>query len=315
MKQKQLIPFVSGLTTEQSTNWYSHLQLAMPDYEIKILTSENVSDFKTADVAIVANPDVGLLKLLPALKWVQSLWAGVEVLLAELPLDTLVCRMEDVELQKAMAEACLAWTLYLHRHMHLYQQQQERRVWLQHPVNAASETIVAVLGLGKLGLAACQRLQSNGFSVKGWSRSPKSVTGLDTFHGEEGLNQVLSNADIVIVLLPLTSETRLLINAKTIGMMKTGASLINFSRGGVIENSSLCQALQIGGLTHAVLDVFDVEPLPDDDPLWGIQNVTILPHISAPTNMVSASKIAGENVQRWLEQGKLPTMVDRLTGY
>lgn len=313
--KKQLIPFVSGLNKQQTDDWLKHLRNAMQQYEIALLDHSSLLRFKDVELAIVANPDSDSISALPKLEWVQSLWAGVEGLVSTLPGKIRICRMEDHELQKAMAEAVLTWVLYLHRHMHLYKEQQNSAIWMQHPVVAPEHRSVAVLGAGLLGQACCKRLQLNGFSVKAWSRAQKNIPGLDIYCGEEGFRRVLEGADIVVLLLPLTPDTQGLIDSDTIQLMKPGACLINFARGGIINIKALLAALASGKLEHAVLDVFGTEPLPTDDPLWKLSKVTVLPHISAPTNMQSASKIAAHNIRNWFERRQLPNTVDREAGY
>ncbi|WP_288960911.1 NAD(P)-dependent oxidoreductase, partial [uncultured Sulfitobacter sp.] len=160
------------------------------------------------EVAIVANPDPEQLQNMPNLKWVQSLWAGVENLVHTLPDEVAVVRMTDPQLAKTMAEAVLTMTLYLHRDLPKYAEQQLDAVWEQHTLTLPEDRIVGILGLGALGRAACGTLSLNGFDVLGWSRSLRSIPDVRCYFGDDGLAELLSIADIVVILLPLTNETK-----------------------------------------------------------------------------------------------------------
>lgn len=127
--------------------------------------------------------------------------------------------------------------------------------------------------------------------------------------------RLIETSDIVVLLIPLTRETTGLLGKNEFAHMKKGASLINFSRGPVIDTNALVDALDKRRLDHAVLDVFDQEPLPPDSPLWQNENITVLPHISAPTNKESAAKIVAKNIANWRKTEKLPPTVNRIRGY
>ncbi len=313
---KPIVPFAHGFTGAERDVWLSALQAPQPAFEIVPAELLTPAQARSAQVAIVANPDPAVLSQLPNLLWVQSLWAGVERLMIALPNPKVrIARLIDACLTETMAEAVLAWTLYLHRDMPRYAAQQAEGIWLQWPVPAAKERVVAVLGLGELGGAAASRLAANGFTVLGWSRSPKTLAGIRTFSGENGLSQVLLHADIVIVLLPLTPQTLGLISHDRLREMKAGSSLINFARGAVVDNDALIAALNTGALDHAVLDVFATEPLPPNSGLWTHPSITVLPHISAPTGKRSASKYVIETITKWFEDGTTPTFVTAEKGY
>ncbi len=199
--------------------------------------------------------------------------------------------------------------------MPTYMRQQRDKVWLDHSLKLPQEYTVAVLGIGKLGSASALRLKQNGFNVVGWSRQPKPIDGLATFSGPDGMKTVLAQADIVVLLMPLTAETRGLFDKDTFAAMKPGASLINFARGPIINDQALLAMLETGHLKHAVLDVFDEEPLPRDHQFWAHPGVTVLPHISAPTITSTASSIVAKNIGQYFQTGKVPQTVDRTKGY
>lgn len=313
---KTVIPFVAQTHDEDRRTWTAALGEAMPDCEIKPFDALTDEERQAATVAIVADPDPAELARLPNLVWIHSLWAGVERIVGELPVDgPTIVRLEDPQMAKTMAEAVLAWTLYLHRDMPRYRHQQQRKIWQEHPLPLPSERTVGLLGLGALGRVAAAKLLEQEFRVCAWSRSGTAMSGVETFAGDAGLDKVLNQSDIVVVLMPLTAETRGLVNANRLSSMKKGASVINFARGPIIDTSALIEHLDRGHLDHAVLDVFDQEPLPVQSPLWEHPRVTVLPHISGPTNRTTASAIVAGNLRAYLDTGTVPQGVDRLRGY
>lgn len=310
-----VVPFVSQEPLNEINLWLDALRAAFPT-SIKIMPVDELQSTEDVRVALVANPDPADIETLTDLVWVQSLWAGVEKLISEPALDPIgICRLVDPTLAATMAEAVLAWALYLHRDMPSYRSQQRKRLWAQLPYRPSSECRVGILGLGKLGMAAATRLTDNGFNVLGWSKRPKESASISCYHGEEGLSELVQQADILVNLLPLTSDTHSLINGSLMDQLPAGASLINFGRGPTLDTDALVRRLDNGALKHAVLDVFDEEPLSQDSPLWRHPSITILPHISAPTTMTTAAKIAADNIVRYLDTGALPELIDRSQGY
>ncbi|WP_369058244.1 glyoxylate/hydroxypyruvate reductase A [Caulobacter sp. 73W] len=307
------IAFASRQPAEAEAQWLAALSAAMPELSVRALRDLDAEARRKVEVAIVANPDPADLALLPNLKWIHSTWAGVERLVAELGAGAPpIVRLVDPELARTMAEAVIAWTYYLQRDMPAYAAVQQARRWEPRPYRRPGETTVGLLGLGALGVAAARRLSEAGFKVMGWSRTPKDIPGVDA---RTELPGVLSASDIVVCLTPLTDQTRGLLNAERLGWMKPGAGLINFARGPIVVTGDLLAALDTAHLSHAVLDVFDQEPLPADSPLWSHRSVTVLPHISAVTDRGTASAIVADNIRRWLSQGVLPQTVDMARGY
>ncbi|MCK7613251.1 2-hydroxyacid dehydrogenase [Roseibium sediminicola] len=312
-----IVPFVSEASQDERQAWCEALPEALSGVAtVKPFEDLTDEERKLATVAIVANPDPAKVAALPNLVWVQSLWAGVERLTAELPADgPLIVRLTDPQMAETMSEAVLAWTLYLHRDMPRYRVQQDRKIWQGHELKLPGEQTVGMLGLGKLGAAAALRLKANGFSVLGWSRSAKALTGIACHHGADGLRTVLERSDILVLLMPLTEDTKGLIGQDELSACKEGAALINFARGPILDEPALLAALDNGPLGHAVLDVFDKEPLPASHPFWTHAKVTLLPHISAPTITSTASKIVAANIGGYLAGGTVPPSVDRSRGY
>jgi glyoxylate/hydroxypyruvate reductase A len=179
----------------------------------------------------------------------------------------------------------------------------------------AQDRRIGVLGLGELGKVSAQRLAQNGFSVSGWSRNAKQVDGITCFHGEGGLTSFLDQSVILVCLLPLTMETKGLLNQQTLSRLPEGARLINFARGSIIDDDALLVMLDENHIDHAVLDVFMQEPLPVNHLYWQNASVTVLPHISAPTHPVSASDIVASNIKNFRLTGDIPPAVDPVRGY
>jgi glyoxylate/hydroxypyruvate reductase A len=312
-----VIPFVDAPGDAARTHaWVGSLQAPLPEARIVPFDALTADDKAACTVAIVADPSPADLMQLPRLRWLQSVWAGVERLVTDCARRSItLVRLVDPTLAATMAEAVLAWCLYLHRDMPTYAAQQRLRQWRQHPYIPPARKIVGLLGIGELGRAAAERLAIAGFQVCGWSRASKSLPGLQTFTGEPGLLALLGRTDILVCLLPLTHETRGLLDAERMSRLPQGAAIINFARGAIVNEGDLRKALDRGHLSHAVLDVFDVEPLPEDRWPWTHPRVTVLPHCSAPTNMESASQIVAGSIRAYLKTGAIPKGVDIARGY
>ena len=311
-----MIPFIGSTSPAETRRWIAALRAAMPGEVIAPLEALDAAARAACDVAIVANPQPHDLRALPRLQWVHSVWAGVDRLIAELQdLDVKVVRLQDPQLARTMAEAVLAWTLYLHRDMPRYARQQAARQWVEHDYIRPERKTVSLLGLGALGAASAQRLREAGFQVCGWSRAPSHLPGVAGYIGDEGLMAMLRRTDILVCLLPLTPQTRGVINARALEALPPQASLINFARGAIVDELALRQALDSGHLAHAVLDVFTQEPLPPDAWPWSHLAVTVLPHISGPTDYETASAIVTKNISAYRADGSLPPVVDRQRGY
>jgi glyoxylate/hydroxypyruvate reductase A len=269
------------------------------------------------DVALVANPPPGRLQGLKGLRLIQSLWAGVDRLLADttLPRGVPIARMVDPAMNAAMAETALWAVLSLQRGFFDYARQQRDRTWHQLPQRRADEVRVTVLGLGEMGLTAARRLAAQGYRVQGWSARPRQEPGIECFSGEDALPELLSRSDIVVNLLPLTPATRGLFDAQRLALLPEGASLVNLARGGHVVEGDLLAVLDSGRLRHAVLDVFQTEPLPVESPFWQHPRVTLLPHAAALTDPRSAAAVAAGNVRAVME-GKAPVhLVEQVRGY
>lgn len=310
------IAFVARPRYEQTDAWLGALRQAMPSETIVHIGTMGDAQRRSAKVAIVANPDPEDLRALPSLCWVHSVWAGVERLVADLSdTDLKIVRLVDPQLATTMAEAVLAWTLYLHRDMPAYARQQRDALWHALPYRRAGARTVGLLGLGSLGEAAAAVLRTAGFKVCGWSRQRKAIDGVECLAGVQELDLLLERSDILVCLLPLTPETIGLLDSARLARLPEGGQLINFSRGPIVVEAALKGALDAGHLRHAVLDVFNREPLTADAWEWSHPAVTVLPHISGPTDLGTAAQIVASNIRRWRESGAIPSLIDTRTGY
>lgn len=275
------------------------------------------TDKSTIEIALAANPPWGMLATYPNLRFVQSLWAGVDRLLADpaLPTDITLARMVDPEMAQTMLEGTLAAVLYVHRQFPEYLRQQAARTWRPLPQPNAAHRTVGLLGLGQMGAPVARALTALGFQVHAWGQRPRSQPEFHYSWGEAGLETVLARAQILINLLPLTPATRGILNARLFERLPPGAALINFGRGGHLLDDDLLAALDPGQLSHAVLDVFHQEPLAPDHPFWSHPQITVLPHIAATTDPKTAAPIAMRNVVAFKEGRELTGLVSRNRGY
>lgn len=313
---KQVIPFISQLPKAEQYQWLDKLHKAVPNESFILAEEIPLAQYQACKISIVANPDPVILTSFTNLKWVQSLWAGVEKLIEPARKQGFaLSRLIDPQLSQTMAEAVLAWSLYLHRKMPSYRIQQSKQQWLQHDYTPASECRVGILGLGELGRASAQRLLANGFQVSGWSQSQKTIDKVQCFSGQEGLDNLLADCQILVCLLPLTEQTRDMLNRDLFDRLPQNASLINFARGDLLVIDDLLEKLAQDALYHAVLDVFRNEPLNQDSTLWHHSKITILPHIAAATNQQTAVEIVATNLQAYRSNGAAEAAVDLDKGY
>jgi glyoxylate/hydroxypyruvate reductase A len=244
-------------------------------------------------------------------KAVLSLWAGVERIVGNATLTQPLCRMVDTGLTEGMVEWVVGHTLRHHLGMdrHIVN---PGHVWDPTCPPLARERPVAMLGMGALGTACARALTALNFPVTGYSRTAKDIPGIPT---TTDLAQALRGAQIVITLLPKTPDTENILNAKTLALLPRGAVILNPGRGPLIDDAALLAALTSGQIGHATLDVFRVEPLPQDHPFWTHPQVTVTPHIAADTRPTGAARVLVENIRRAEAGEALLHLVDRRLGY
>lgn len=247
-------------------------------------------------------------------KAVLNLWAGVENITGNKTLSIPLARMVDPGLTKGMVEWVTGHVMRYHLGIDTDILRSDAQ-WQPRTPPLAQERSVVILGLGALGAAVARTLLGLGFEVSGWSRSAKSIEGVTCYSGDAGLTQALSRAEIAVLLLPDTPATENTLNADTLAAMPRGAFIINPGRGPLIDDDALLAALDDGQIAHATLDVFRIEPLPQEHPYWAHPQVTVTPHIAAETRASTASEAIVENIRRGEAGEPYLNLVDRSLGY
>jgi len=294
--------------------WRKAFAAEMPELEVRLWPE--LGDPADIEVAAIGALPAGALRKLPNLRLIVSLFAGADALLRDTDLpDVPIARGGDPEGDDMMNETTLLHVLRYHRNMPAYLEAQARCEWIKLPLKRASERKVGVMGLGAIGLAAAKTLAGLGFKVAGWVRRPRASDDIEIFCGPDQFGAFLARSEIVVNLLPLTAETRGIINADMLRRLPEGAAIINLGRGDHVVEPDLIAALDSGHLSGATLDVFPVEPLPADSPLWRHPGITVMPHVSrrlVPEEMVQ--RICA-NLRKVRAGETLTELIDPRRGY
>lgn len=312
MPQGALLFQASGYRPEL---WTDHVRRLIPELDIRV----GEEDARPADIVycVAWKPKPGSLTRYPNLKVVFSMGAGVDGIVADptYPRQVPLSRVVDDTLSQGMSEYVVLHTLYWHRRMNDLDGLQKLRKWRQIAAPRADAVRVGILGFGVLGQAAAAPLKALNYQVSGWSNTPKKVDGVTSFHGQDGLAPFLAQTDILVCLLPLTPETRGILNAKIFAQLPKGACVINCARGGHLVEADLIAALDSGQLRGATLDVFQTEPLPEESPLWTHPKVVVTPHVASMTDPASFMRHVADTIRR-LDKGLAPeNLVDFARGY
>lgn len=258
-----------------------------------------------------------IVKDAPKLRWISSTGAGVDMVMAArewLPKGVPVTRMVHV-FDTVMAEYVLGYLLAVQLDARRAFRQQASRIWEGWVFPALRGSTAVVVGLGSIGSEVARTLQAHGLKVIGVSRTGQPVEGLDEVHTVDELDGVLPRADYLVLVVPLTQQTRGLIDARRLGLLKKGAVLVNICRGAVVREPDLIRALEGGDLRFAVLDVFEQEPLPPESPFWSMENVIATPHMSGPDDAPVNAQRFLENYRRFQAGEPLHGQVDFERGY
>ena len=306
-------------TPAATSRWRPLLAGLLPEHEIRYWpeVGDTAADRAAIEYALVWHPEPGLLASLPNLKMIFGLGAGIDHLLRDpaLPRHVPVVRLVDPYMTDAMSEFVALSVLRLHRQDLDYLAQQRAVLWEEREQKNAAERPVGILGFGTLGQDAGRKLRALGFDVAGWSRSEKPVGGLASFAGRDGLDRLLSRSEILVCLLPLTAETRGILNAANFARLPRGAGIVNAGRGGHLVEEDLIPALESGQLSGAVLDVFREEPLPPDHPFWRHKRIIVTPHIAAETHPPTAAPIIRDALRQCEAGLPIANRVDLARGY
>jgi glyoxylate/hydroxypyruvate reductase A len=304
----------------QSGEWLDALRAHAQSRELRIWPHE-IGHPGDVAYACVWNPPHGLLAGFANLKAIINLGAGVDHLLADPMLPRIpVARVAHADLTTRVTEYVMLHVLMHHRRQRLYDAQQRERLWRSHDQPAASEVMVGVMGLGVIGSNVIGALGRIGFKTVGWSRTAKNLPGIETFHGNAGLDVFLARTEILICLLPLTHDTKGILNLGLFRKLKRdgaagGAFLINAGRGQLQVDADIVAALDEGALEGATLDVFPQEPLPPDSPLWAHPKVTVTPHNAGDISPRAFAPHVIAQIERFERGAPLDNVVDRTRGY
>ncbi|MDC1386443.1 glyoxylate/hydroxypyruvate reductase A [Candidatus Thioglobus sp.] len=296
--------------------WSNGLQKAMPGMDIKVYPDDG--DVNEVEFAVVWKHPRGILKKYPNLKAILSLGAGVDHIISDpdLPEGLPIIRLVDKKLTHEMCLHALHWVLHFHSDQYLYRSQQLKRQWIQQSSIQTEDRTIGIMGLGNIGRSIGELLVTQSFNVIGWGANQKSsLTDIKYYYGQDQLSDFLGRTNILINVLPLTSDTTNIITKKELRLLPKNSFIINIGRGGIINEEDLLTLLNDRHIKAAALDVFTQEPLPENNSLWDHPSVYITPHIAGQSNPNSAGQTISENIYR-IQKGELPYPIySRTNGY
>lgn len=288
--------------------WQLALSELLPSHELQLFSAldDSAGAREKIEYAVVWDHPRGDLARYPNLKGILLLGAGTEAIEQELNLPLVpIVKLIDPEVLDNMALYVLHWVTHFYLKFDVYREQQKERRWHRQEICRSADYTVTILGLGHVGTTVAERLKHAHFKVKAWDKFHKDIEGVECFHDQETIQDALRDSNILINCLPLNQETEQFIDDKTLSYLPEGASVINVSRGKVINERDLIRKLDSGYLHHAVLDAFPTEPLPCDDAMWTHPSVTVTPHMSGATYARSAARLIAANIHR-IEAGEAP---------
>jgi len=293
--------------------WSAALGERLPDAQVRPWPV----DWPDTDFAVAWNPPDAFFEGIRVKEALFCAGAGVDRLLRHpgLPAALPVVRVEDAGMGLQMAEYCCQEVLRVFRRQADYELQQRERVWRELEPLPRERFEIGIVGMGVLGGQVARALRVFGFPLLGYSRTPRSVEGVECLSGAEALPRFLGRCRVLILLAPLTPETDSLFDARRLAMLPRGAWLVNVARGALVVDGDLVEAIDRGRLAGATLDVFRTEPLPAEHPFWGHPRIRITPHVSAVTLIdETADQIAGK-IRRLRRGEAVSGVVDRTRGY
>ncbi|AZO74770.1 MAG: glyoxylate/hydroxypyruvate reductase A [Mesorhizobium sp.] len=261
--------------------WAAELKNRVPQLEFRLWP--DVGNKGDIDIVLIdKGADSGFFDAMTGLRAVLYLGAGVDGIdLQSFPKSVALIRLATREQASEVAQYIVLRVLCQQRHVAEYVRQQASKVW--HPIapRKISETRIVVLGAGRIGGWAAKLFAELGYDTAVWSRQQKTLLGIQSYFGRAQLAEALIGRDYIICSLPLTGDTRGLLNSSAFGNMKRGAYLVNVARGAHVNEADLIRALDENQLSGACLDVFQHEPLEASSPLWNHPKVTITPHVAS----------------------------------
>ena len=302
------------------TRWKARFEVECPDRRV-VLLPDGALDPAEVHYAAVWKPNPGELAGFKNLRVIFNLGAGVDALMADRSLPNVpLVRVAVGDLTDRMTEYVVLHVLMHHRQELYLRESQRVRRWEPKYQWVAGAVTVGIMGLGTLGAASAQALRALGFRVVGWSRSAKQIDGIACFHGADGLDAFLRQSNILVCLLPLTPDTRHVLNRDVFAKLNRDSPLgapviINAGRGGLQNEPDILRALDDGTLGAASLDVYETEPLPEASPFWSHPKVVLTPHNAADTDADAISAYVAQQIARFEAGGALENVVDRTRGY
>lgn len=292
--------------------WIDALKQQEPDLELEVYPE--VKHPEKVEFVLTWNHPQGAFNQFPNLKVIASMGAGIDHIIndPDLPKGVQITRVIDEQLTEDMAVFVLSLCLEHARNLSFHHGSEK---WDPKPYHRPQDLQVGIMGLGVLGVAAAEKLIRNKFNVNGWRKTRKDILGVNTYYGEDQLEDFLRNSDILVCLLPLTSETENILNRDLFQKLPKDAYLINVARGNHLVEEDLLEMIDIGHLSGASLDVFRQEPLPKDDIFWQHQKIKMTPHIASVTNPETVVPQLLENFRNMKNNSPLKNLVSREKEY
>ncbi|MCJ8323743.1 MAG: glyoxylate/hydroxypyruvate reductase A [Rhizobiales bacterium] len=310
---------------QSNQGWYEGFCAMAPQVSIdpnEIAYWPQVKDLNQVEYLAVWKPPHDICAQLPNLKAIFNLGAGVDHLLLDdsLPKHLPIVRIVDENLTRRMGEYILLQSLYHLRSMGKLRVAQHQKIWLNHYDPDAADVCIGIMGLGELGSHCAKLLHQLGFKTIGWSNSAKNIAGIDSYAGPAELEAFLGQTEILINLLPHTQATEKMVTYEFLGKLNHtgalgGASYIAAGRGKTHVEVDIARALRDGRLKSASMDVFEQEPLAQDSPLWGLDNLVLTPHNSATSDRKTVSLQILQQIANHRQGGALKNIVDLKRGY
>jgi glyoxylate/hydroxypyruvate reductase A len=297
--------------------WQAHLRVLAPHITVRWWDDPTV-DPARVDYALVWQPAPGRLAALPNLRLVLSAAAGVDHITADpsWPRAVPLIRSIPPEAAQRMGEYVALAALALLRDLKRIVRQQAACEWFTFDVTrCAPEVCVGIMGLGTLGVRSAQMVRALGFQTIGWSRTAKTLEGVDCFAGAQALDAFLARCDILVCLLPATPRTEGILNAERLARLPEGAALVHVGRGSQLDMHALIAAIDSKRMSGAFIDVFDQEPLAVDHPAWSHPGVVVSPHIAATVTREMRAKFFARQIAAFEAGDPVEGLFDPARGY
>jgi glyoxylate/hydroxypyruvate reductase len=295
--------------------WVQSLKKKLPKTAISVYPE--VTNPEAVTFVVCWKADKNVLKKFPNLAVIQSVGASIDHITRNQTVhkNQIVTRIVDDNLSNDMWEFLLAAVMSNLKNMDLYSRQKSEKKWQQTGYHSLKHTTISIIGLGQIGALVAEKFAALGFVVKGWSTSPKNISNVACYAGQDELNTFLNDTDFLINILPLTAATENFLDKTVLKQIKKGGFLINVGRGEHLVEQDLVELLEVGHLSGALLDVFRVEPLPQDHVFWTLPKIQITPHVASLTNVASATTQIAENYKNFKSGKVLQHVVSIEKGY